>query len=83
MGRLLEFFEGHRGTLSSTRLLMYQTGSLIIGTWAWVSVVKNEIQPLAIELVSLMLGTMGLVQAPKFTNGKAKEPNGDVTATQS
>lgn len=70
MLRLLEFFEGQSGSLSSTRLLAFLASVTILGTWCWVSLAKLELQPMAPELVFIVLGATGLIQLPKLTGGK-------------
>lgn len=78
MNRLLEFWIGQSGRLSSTRLMATYTTTIVIGVWAYVSARKLEILPLPESLVVLVLGATGMVQATKF--GKTKEPN-EKTAT--
>lgn len=73
MLRLLEFFEGQSGGLSSTRLLAFLASVTILGTWCWVSLCKTELQPMAPELVVIILGATGMVQVPKLTRKEKQD----------
>lgn len=66
MNRLLEFWMGHSGRLSSTRLLATYTTVVVMAVWAVISVRQNVLNPLPESLVVLVLGATGMVQAPKF-----------------
>lgn len=66
MNRLLEFWVGQRGRLSSTRLLATYTTGVVMAVWAVISVRQNVLNPLPESLVVLVLGATGMVQAPKF-----------------
>ena len=66
MNRLLEFWLGQSGRLSSTRLLATYTTGVVMAVWAVISVRQNVLNPLPESLVVLVLGATGMVQAPKF-----------------
>ena len=66
MNRLLEFWVGQSGRLSSTRLLATYTTGVVMAVWAVISVRQNVLNPLPESLVVLVLGATGMVQAPKF-----------------
>jgi len=66
MNRLLEFWVGQSGRLSSTRLLATYTTGVVMAVWAVISVRQNVLNQLPESLVVLVLGATGMVQAPKF-----------------
>ena len=66
MNRLLEFWVGQSGRLSSTRLLATYTTGVVMAVWAVISVQQNVLNQLPESLVVLVLGATGMVQAPKF-----------------
>lgn len=66
MNKILEFWQGNSGRLSSTRLLTTTTAWTIMTVWAIVSLRKNDVLPLPEELVWLILGCLFGQQAPKF-----------------
>ena len=66
MNRLLEFWVGQSGRLSSTRLLATYTTGIVMAVWATISIRQNVLNPLPESLVVLVLGATGIVQAPKF-----------------
>ena len=73
MNRLLEFWVGKSGRLSSTRLLATYTTGVVMAVWAVISVRQNVINPLPESLVVLVLGATGMVQAPKFMQKQNQE----------
>ena len=73
MNRLLEFWVGQSGRLSSTRLLATYTTGVVMAVWAVISVRQNVLNPLPESLVMLVLGATGMVQAPKFMSKQNKE----------
>ena len=73
MNRLLEFWVGKSGRLSSTRLLATYTTGVVMAVWAVISVRQNVLNPLPESLVVLVLGATGMVQAPKFRQKQNQE----------
>jgi len=73
MNRLLEFWVGQSGRLSSTRLLATYTTGVVMAVWAVISVRQNVLNPLPESLVVLVLGATGMVQATKFMPEKKQE----------
>ena len=73
---LLSFLRGPSGKTSSMRVMSFYVVFLVMTTWAWISIRKQELQPMSPELMGAVLVTMGIqvahktVEAPK---GKANE----------
>lgn len=80
MTRLLDFFIGQSGSLSSTRLTMVYGYAVFWVVWAWVSVASSKLSEVPESVVVLLLGVTGAIQAIKFRGGmtktEPKETNG-------
>lgn len=70
MGGLFSFLAGPSGKTSSMRVMAFGVVSLVMLTWAWVSVRKEALQPMDPELMALVLGAMGIQTAQKKIEGQ-------------
>lgn len=69
MGGLFSFLAGPSGKTSSMRVMAFGVVSMVMLTWAWVSVRKEALQPMDPELMALVLGAMGIQTAQKKLEG--------------
>lgn len=60
MNFLLQTVSGMDGSPSTMRVLTALITLAVVGAWAYVSIVKKELQPLSAEQVSIVLGALGL-----------------------
>lgn len=59
MGTLLQFLSGPSGKTSSMRVMSCFVVVVVVGTWAWVSIRKEALQPMDPEQMGLVLGVLG------------------------
>jgi len=70
MGGLVSFLAGPSGKTSSMRVMAFGVVSMVMLTWAWVSIRKEMLQPMDPELMALVLGAMGIQTAQKKIEGQ-------------
>lgn len=71
MNFLLQAVSGMDGSPSTMRIVTVFVTLAIIGSWAYVSIVKKELQPLSAEQVAMVLGALGL---KAYQRGKEGTP---------
>lgn len=60
MGSLLTVLAGPSGKQSTMRAASLFTVVVVIGTWSWVSIRKQSLQPIDPEHAALVLGVLGI-----------------------
>lgn len=75
MGPLLSFLAGPSGKGSSMRVLTCVVVCAIVGTWAWVSVRKETLQPMDPEHTALVLGALGIKAYQRKSETTKQKPD--------
>lgn len=75
MIKLLSFLSGPSGKTSHMRVMSTFIVVAIVGTWSWVSVRKQALQPLDPEHAGLVVAALGIKAYQRTTEAKESKEN--------